>query len=396
MGLLGGGWDDPQTQFNMALASGLLSGRGNFGQVVGGALPMAMQARQQANSALMQKQLLESQIGENNAQAQQRLAQIQKAHEEAQKSMRAQEYLRSLGTVDLKGGPRLDQQDVKPKEFNLSEFLANDGTLQAAEQYTKLSDSLKPKFDWVEKVQTPEGKRFALMSKGGEFKTLPWLTPADKEPLVNVDVAGKQWSKELIGAAVDRLKASTAKAEAATKNIGTVSRMRDALSGGILPTGPGATFGQGISRFVDMIGIGGKDNSERLANTTSFIQGAASLALDSAAKMKGQGSVTEEERKLLQRATLGGDNILNMRTDEIVKLLDIIDKQSREDVTSHKNLINLMPKDIMEFMPLFQVPDLPPMMQTHQVAPSMAAPHGQPRQERRINRPSIDWNDNGR
>lgn len=56
--------NDPRAQFNLALAAGLLGGRGNFGQVFGQALPGAMGAYNQAQESAQQRAFRQAQMDE--------------------------------------------------------------------------------------------------------------------------------------------------------------------------------------------------------------------------------------------------------------------------------------------------------------------------------------------
>jgi hypothetical protein len=72
--ILGGnfGTDDPRQAAYLALASGLLSGRGNFGQVAGQAAMGGQEAFQSARKAQVQQKLIEAQMADAAAQAKQR------------------------------------------------------------------------------------------------------------------------------------------------------------------------------------------------------------------------------------------------------------------------------------------------------------------------------------
>lgn len=54
--------NDPRAQFNLALAAGLLGGRGNFGQVFGQALPGALGAYNQAQESAQQRAMRQLQV----------------------------------------------------------------------------------------------------------------------------------------------------------------------------------------------------------------------------------------------------------------------------------------------------------------------------------------------
>lgn len=401
MGILGSGFDDPQTQFNLALASGLLSSRGGLGQAFGQALPMAVQARQQGQAAIAQRQndaikqqLMLAQIEDEKAQAAKRAADVRAMQEDLANQAGLQQYFSSLGTVNLPGGPTNEAAaTVKPKEFDINEFLKLPGAMRnmpMAKTYMEAKDFGKPSFSHFEKVVTPEGERIAGISKTGDSKLFD-LTPRPQTPQMQVNMGDRTFDQEMTKLAVGNIAKSSAIANAAVQNIDAISKMKGALSGGILPTGPGASATQVMSRLADASGLGGKDNAERLANTATLIQSASKLAVEAAASMKGQGSFSNEERRLLAKAAIGGEEIMSMRPSEIQMLINALEKSSRKAIESHKQLLSKVDDKMKRWLPLIDVempPELPALQQ-----PSLPTNQSTPGSRRQINRPPVNWSE---
>lgn len=91
----------------------------------------------------------------------------------------------------------------------------------------------------------------------------------------------------------------------ARSSFDTATQLLEILKSPNVNTGPGAEAGQVLGRIAELGNWGGKDNRERLANSTAAIKQLAQLELDAAAQMKGQGAITESERALLKRVASG-------------------------------------------------------------------------------------------
>ncbi len=101
-GLLGNGWDDPQSQAIMALSSGLLSANGSQGLGAGllGANNAVMAARQEA----IKRQLMQAQIDETRAQAQERAVKTQREQAALEAAQRKAAALPGLLGIQPPGG----------------------------------------------------------------------------------------------------------------------------------------------------------------------------------------------------------------------------------------------------------------------------------------------------
>lgn len=149
-------------------------------------------------------------------------------------------------------------------------------------------------------------------------------------------------------------------AKGAVNTINTVNQIRDAVSSGNVNLGPGATAQQFLGQVGIKVGVGGKNDAERLQNTRKTIQGLAQLELDGAAQLKGQGQITEGERDIVRRAASG--QIDNLTKPELLTLMDVLDKSARLKIASHNdNMTRLKSNPNAKAATDFMEVKMPPM-----------------------------------
>lgn len=125
---------------------------------------------------------------------------------------------------------------------------------------------------------------------------------------------------------------SLAGAQNAVKRAQTIHNIDAALRSGKVITGPGATALTWFQRVGELaFGPGVKKSA---ADTQQLVQGLADLALSGAAAMRGQGTITENERLLLAKAKAGVQTLL---PTELNALMTIFDKQNRYEIDSHNS-----------------------------------------------------------
>lgn len=149
-------------------------------------------------------------------------------------------------------------------------------------------------------------------------------------------------------------------ARGAVSAIGTAHRLMEAVDSGKLVAGPGASFRVLGLQLGQMMGVGGRDAAEVLANTRSAIQSMAQAELDAAQQMKGQGQITESERDIIRRAASG--NIDALTGPEIRQLAAVMEKTARFKIASHRNnLTGLRSMPGAEtLLPFYNVDEPPP------------------------------------
>lgn len=160
---------------------------------------------------------------------------------------------------------------------------------------------------------------------------------------------GEAFAKDAAGS----LAASRDQARAAASTIQTIDRINGALDTGKVAIGPTAKFETFARQIAESTGIGGKDNAEKLANTRKVIQGAAALAVDGAAALKGQGQITEGERALVSRAA-GGD-VDSLTAPEVRSLTGVLRKINAQRIAQHQQQLGNVGKQFAPFVPFYQV-----------------------------------------
>jgi len=164
------------------------------------------------------------------------------------------------------------------------------------------------------------------------------------------------------------LSESQAAATGALESLNTVKALEATLSSGKLITGPGTSWSMAARRL-----FGGDD--KKLAETRAGIQGLATLVLNQRGKLKGQGSVSDNEGKLLERATT--DQIDSMSPAEIAEVVRITKRTNLWQLKHHNELYQRATKipGAGPALELYRV-DIPP---EYLPKPPAAAPRANPK-----------------
>jgi hypothetical protein len=385
-GLFGSSMDDPKTLATLQLVGGLLSAP-RFGQGLSQGLmgysDTLMRAKQQQAAEQMQRMRLE--------QMQQQMEQQRAQAEQQQRDRTAmQRQFQPLPGPSMDGGP------VMPR-FDAGSMLGQGASPDAVMQALQLQQAMAPKQKAPIKLgegdqlldpdtfkavaQNP--KQVAPEKDPEDIRVLKMIygegTPAymqalqqlgrkrtSHQPGTTVHVGGdKEFGKVFAGEAAKMLGESRDQAKAAASTLQSLGRMEQALKNGALigPTSKFQTFGLQLG---EMMGVAGKDGQEKLANTRTMIQGAAQLNLDGAAALKGQGQVTEFERKLVEKAAGGG--VDEMTAPEMTALIGVLRKVNSAKVSGHADRLKRVHPQFSPFVPFYEVP----MPQDEQAAPAPA------------------------
>lgn len=135
------GTDDPQKAAYLALASGLLAGKGNFGQVAGQAMMGSQEAFQNAKKMQQQAELQRAQMQEYAAQSALRQAQAKKLEDAATRQAQFSQALNptpvsGIQAASLGGGPTPQNQAMIGYQPKI-DFYA------LARQFPELTDEIK-------------------------------------------------------------------------------------------------------------------------------------------------------------------------------------------------------------------------------------------------------------
>lgn len=189
---------------------------------------------------------------------------------------------------------------------------AKPAALQELEAYMAMTPEQKAAFERLQKIKTP-GTNVS----------------------VNAPVA-----KSLAGPVGQRAEASLAKAEGAVGMMESANMVREALNTGNVIAGPLAGARTKFAQVLDLAGAGDK---EKLIATRQAVQGLATMTLESRAELKGQGQVTENEQKLLERARSG--NIEDMTITELQQVVNISQRLANRLWSGHQTLLKTMETD---------------------------------------------------
>jgi hypothetical protein len=181
-----------------------------------------------------------------------------------------------------------------------------------------------------------------------------WLIASKKAGANNISLnAGDRSFGDAFGKnAAEALDASRKSAQAAADSLTTIGRMKGALAKGVV-AGPGSQFRRFGLQIGQVLGVSGKDAEEKLKNTRTLIQGTSSLALSGAKALEGQGSVTENERRLVERASSG--DIDSMTDAELGVLLGVLERVHGSTISRHQGLLKNVGPQFQPFMPFYQV-----------------------------------------
>jgi len=363
--------DDAQAQALYALAGRLFAG-GNTGQSIAEGLQLGQRAYKGGMQETLQNQLQNVQLQdmirkrqlEQQALAEQKRIQTvlgQGATPEvmARPAQMVEEDGRYLGeTPAVEARPagfdlaRIAPQLISSAEGRkvLSELVASQKAMGG--ETTSLAEGAKlirvnPITGKVETVAegapkekaTPaeiQGYNFAVgQGYGGSF--IDYQTALKKAGAQNtvLNVAGKTFASEFSKGAGEAVNNAFTAAQGALGTLGRIEALKPIIDGGKLFSGTLGSSQVGIARVADALNIGGKDNAERLQNTSVAMQQLAGLELNAAEAMKGQGAITENERSLIARAA-GGD-LMKMTAKEVSALLVGLEKTANYKISMHES-----------------------------------------------------------
>lgn len=377
-GILGSSLDDPKTQAVASMVQGLLSSPRPMGGISAGLLNYGgamQQAKQQAAAEEMRKM----QLAQMQMQYQQQLQAQQQADRDRALTQKAFSTVQPIEANAASGiaGPRPAALGVIGQQppFDARAFIANGGTPALAFQMEQALRKETPQpiklgagealFDprtLKQLANNPKAEdlpsavkeyQFAV-SQGYPGSLQQFMLEQKRAGATNLSVSmDKGFGTQFAENAAKDLGASRDRARAAASNINTLNNIDRIISTGNVATGPAQPFQVVGMQIANALGVGGKDNAERLANTRQMMQGAASLALDGAAKMAGQGQITEGERKLIADAAGGG--IDRMTMPEMRALTGALRKVNVQTLDSHKALLSNVGPQFKDFTPFYNV-----------------------------------------
>jgi len=134
------------------------------------------------------------------------------------------------------------------------------------------------------------------------------------------------------------LRESATAADGAVAQIDAADRVLSALNSNKVLAGPLASKRLAMAQYGQMLGIGGKDDAERIANTRQVVRGMAEMTLQGRKQMSGQGAITESESKLAEKATSG--DIDSLTPAELKIIAEASRRASQHTLASHQRKVN--------------------------------------------------------
>lgn len=190
----------------------------------------------------------------------------------------------------------------------------------------------------------------------------------------NVNVTTKvenKASESVAGQVGPILQTSLASAEGAMRVLDASDRVIKAMDSGKVITGPLANARVTGLQIGQMLGIGGKDDAEVLANTRQAIRGLSEMTLQGRKEMSGQGAITDRESALAEKATSG--DISNLTAEEVKILANASARASRYQIQKHQNRVKsagALP-GMQNITPFFDVPPMEPAAPPADAVPTM-------------------------
>lgn len=348
--------DPAQAQGILRFGLSLLQSKGNFGNAVGAAGVQGLQGANDYRNQQFQRQIQQSQLDQMKRQKQ-----MQEL---------PQQFLKppSSPGVDATGGPETAMENPNnaagPGGFDFT-------------GYTNALMGLDPmqglQMQALTKKQEPTLHTAKPGEVGGTFTNGKWNQlfaipdKADKPPsaIQEYEYAKQQgyggtfdqWDRERkkAGASNTSIKIDNKLGEGLAKEVGpmvkesydaargaqqaisTADSVIKAVDSNKVWAGPGATIRLRGAQIATALGVQGKDDAEKIANTRAAIQGLAQSTLAARASLKGQGSVSDFEGKLIERAAAGDIN--DMTAAEIKQLAQTNKRLSQQSLSNHSQFI---------------------------------------------------------
>jgi hypothetical protein len=219
----------------------------------------------------------------------------------------------------------------------------------------ELAKSLNPSLPRDSKNWTPEQ---ATLAKNEILA----FTQA-KRPITNNNTVINNTDKKQI---FELMKDAKTVAQGSIQQIDAANNIINALDTNKVFTGTGANVRLEGARIADSLGISGKDTKEKLANTGTTIKSLASLALQGAQLMSGQGAITQGERQLASDAMSGR---IDFTPAELRQLANAAKRSGEFIYNNYESQLKSMSQDpdFKKVMPYYQVPRMPQQANPNQL-----------------------------
>jgi hypothetical protein len=198
--------------------------------------------------------------------------------------------------------------------------------------------------------------QFAITPEGGGFKGSYTDFIRSGTPSTNVSVSMDKGIAAQIG---PMLKDERIQAQGAANQIDASDRIIQAVNTNKIITGPTASAQLRLAQVGSVLGITGKDTAETIANTRQAIRGFAELTLQGRKSMRGEGSITESEGTLAERAFSG--DIDSLTPGEIKQLANASKRAAEFNLGEYNRKLDVLKKDpnTAQLAPFYEINRLP-------------------------------------
>lgn len=188
--------------------------------------------------------------------------------------------------------------------------------------------------------ETSDIKEYEYAKKQGYAGTLrDWMIQQREAGATRLSV-NTPVAKSLSAPVGQRAEASLAKAEGAAGMMESANMVREALNTGNVIAGP---LAGPRTKFAQILEVAGAGDKEKLVATRAAIQGLATMTLESRAELKGQGQVTENEQRLLERARSA--DISELTIPELQQVVNTSQRLANRLWSNHQTLLKTMETD---------------------------------------------------
>jgi len=213
------------------------------------------------------------------------------------------------------------------------------------------SGKYEPLASGGEKLPT-EYKEYQKAAEGGFKGTFfDYQQALKRAGASNVSVRTGNSLAEQIG---PMMKESAAQTVGAMKVKDAADQILNSLKTGNVISGTGANVRIPMARLANMIGAGGNNDVEKLANTQTMVQNLAKLTLAGRQQMHGEGAITNSESNIAEKAMSGN---AELSPTEIAQLANAAKRSAAYQNQLHNQKLQVMSQnpETRALAPYFQV-----------------------------------------
>ncbi len=184
------------------------------------------------------------------------------------------------------------------------------------------------------------GENGALIPNNPLIKAKAQIAAAGKPQTTVINKIENKAAESIAREAGEVLKQSSISVESAFQLKDTANQILAAIKNRNAIIGPYANQRLSLAQMADTLGIGGRNNEEKLQNTRELMMGLARLGAEARLLGKGQGAMTEGESRLYQRVLTG--EIDNLSIPEIKTIANGANKVANIKIMNHNKKLEVV------------------------------------------------------